>query len=77
MNYEATVLRMLVLWSLQLASEFFDDFFAYDFGGGKVRLGFKPLSTRAKSQKARDARLERNLASRKGNLVTKNAHALE
>ncbi len=76
--YEATVLRMSVLWSLELASEFYHDFFAYDFGGGgKLRLGFKPLSTRAKSQKARDARLERNLASRKGNLVTKDAHALE
>ncbi len=33
-----------------------------------------PLSTRAKFQKER-SRLERNLASRKGNLVTKNARS--
>ena len=84
-----------VLWSLELASEVFHDFFAYDFGGEErgyrtVRTGIDPscqrprkaknanqISTFRKGEfcKGTRSRLARNLASRKGNLVTKNARS--
>ena len=59
---------LVVLWSLELASEIFHDFFAYDSGGKDLDSA---LTSRTKFQKehntvARNARSERNLALRKG-----------
>ena len=60
------------MWSLELASEFLHDFFAYDFGGEDSR----PLDLQAWiveggiSRQAR-SRLERNSASRVSNFISR------
>ncbi len=57
-----------VLWSLELASEVFLDFFVHDFGGEE------PDSAGQNSRKntvARDARLGKNLRPRKGNCISR------
>ena len=60
------------LWSLELASELFHDFFAYNFGGEELHS--RPELTRAKFQKehGRERCGVRNQfgIARKGNLVT-------
>ena len=61
-----------VLWSLELASEFFHDFFAYDFGGEDSDSAGR---NSRKNTVAKDAQLARILESRKGNLVTGDARS--
>ena len=64
-----------VVWSLELASEIFHDFLLIILAG-KTRFQLSsPGQNSRKNTVAIDARLERNLASRKGILVTKNARS--
>ena len=69
---ELTHFHRLHQQSLELAPEVFHDFFAHDFWWED------PDSVGRNSRKntvARDARMERNLASQKSNLLTKNARS--
>ena len=60
---------------LELASEIFHDF-SHIILAGKTRIQLSsPGRNSRKNTIAIDARLERNLAWRKGNLVTKNARS--